>query len=64
MIELQEDDDTIYRPIPIKGTVIPKIDGKTVRCEVCNSNCFHYIDMNTLKCNGCAETYEVERKNK
>jgi hypothetical protein len=45
-------------------TVIPKIDGKTVRCEVCNSNCFHWVREDRLECNGCGAWYEAVKSDK
>ena len=44
-------------------TVMPKIDGKFIRCE-CGCNVFHYPDETNLlrlQCNSCDAKYTVER---
>ncbi len=43
--------------------IIPKIDGKTQRCE-CGCNVFRYTDERKVKlrCNACKALYSVERK--
>lgn len=43
-------------------TIIPKVNGKTFRCESCNSNCFHWTAETRLECNGCGAWYEAVRE--
>lgn len=45
-------------------TVIPKVNGKTFRCDNCRSNCFHWLSETKLECNGCGDTYEAVKENK